>query len=271
LKLDFCNNKKRPATSPTTLLFVQLLLALLSTLPGNLSAIEEITTTGFAAPVEPISEAEAPGPQGATPLHTAAFNGQTLYALRLLHLGIDPNARLKTGNTPLHLAALRGHALIAELLIGHGAEVNSLNDDGDTPLDMAIEYRHEEVARILLGHHANSSKKFVELNELRSVLYQKQPVHGISDLDLNPDIDTAQTEKDAQETKTKRPPSKISHPSEDRCLIQLASLSPRTHAMTYWQRLQTRFSEELGSLSPVLQSITVNDMAFTRVQAGPVE
>src|SRR4051812_48579074 len=63
---------------------------------------------------------------GWTPLHLAAYFGNTKIAEMLLGQGADVTARSRnsTGNTPLHAALAGNHKLVAGLLVGHGADVN---------------------------------------------------------------------------------------------------------------------------------------------------
>lgn len=55
----------------------------------------------------------------------------------LTEMGLNVNARTKTGQTVLHKAATGCSAEIIELLIAHGADVNAKNEKGKTPLHKA--------------------------------------------------------------------------------------------------------------------------------------
>jgi len=76
---------------------------------------------------------------GWTPLHLAAFFGQTGAARYLLDSHADPAAvsRNETGNTPLHAAVAARQTATAELLLSHGANVDASSGGGWRPLHSA--------------------------------------------------------------------------------------------------------------------------------------
>ena len=123
---------------------------------------------------------------GFTPLHLAAYFGQTQWlefssiagptrmlcravrwpygrckcrgepalgiVTRLLDHGAEVNAKQHGGWTPLHAAAFNGDLPMAggSSCVRHGPVPAS--DDGKTPLDVAVEKGHEPVANWLRGH-----------------------------------------------------------------------------------------------------------------------
>ncbi|HVC21386.1 MAG TPA: ankyrin repeat domain-containing protein [Vicinamibacterales bacterium] len=96
-------------------------------------------------------------PDGWTPLHLAAFFGQTKAAESLLAHGADP-ARVSansTGNTPLHAALAGGHALAAGLLVGAGADVNATSAGGWRPLHVAVAAGHLDQVKTLVAQGAD--------------------------------------------------------------------------------------------------------------------
>ena len=75
--------------------------------------------------------------------------------------GADVNAKDDQGynlETPLHKAAFWGNTEIIEFLIAKGAEVNVKNKDGKTPLDWAIEY-DDETADLLRKHGGKTGRE----------------------------------------------------------------------------------------------------------------
>jgi len=84
-----------------------------------------------------------------TPLEAAAAAQQVNMVRLLLKLGADPNARSGGGMTPLHEAAGNGNMEIVKLLLSAGASVRAKSDSGKTPAELASERRHEDVADYL--------------------------------------------------------------------------------------------------------------------------
>ncbi|HEX6975946.1 MAG TPA: ankyrin repeat domain-containing protein [Vicinamibacterales bacterium] len=94
---------------------------------------------------------------GWTPLHLAAFFGQTAAMARLLEAGADTAAvsRNSLTNTPLHAAVAGGHVDGALLLIERGAPVNVTDAGGHTPLHIAAEAGTVPIVTALLDRGAD--------------------------------------------------------------------------------------------------------------------
>jgi ankyrin repeat protein len=94
---------------------------------------------------------------GWTPLHLAAFFGQTDAARLLLNKGALVNARSTNPmhNMPLHAAAAGRHVEVARLLIEHGAPVNALQHGGWSPLHAAAQNGDIELAKALVAAGAD--------------------------------------------------------------------------------------------------------------------
>jgi ankyrin repeat protein len=94
---------------------------------------------------------------GWTPLHLAAFFGQTEAARLLLNKGAIVNARSTNpmANMPLHAAAAGRHVELVKLLIDHGAPVNARQHGGWSPLHAAAQNGDLEMAKILIAAGAD--------------------------------------------------------------------------------------------------------------------
>jgi uncharacterized protein len=101
-------------------------------------------------------------PDGWTPLHLAAFFGQTSAAETLLERGAEVHARSRnpTANTPLHAAlAGRTETALVRLLLAHRADANARGGAGVTPLHLAASRGNRELVEALLEHGATLSAR----------------------------------------------------------------------------------------------------------------
>jgi uncharacterized protein len=97
---------------------------------------------------------------GITPLHKAAYEGDTKSAQALITKGADVNSQDTYGWTPLHDAALQGNVAIVDLLLKEGAQVNVQDkEDFYTPLHDAVEEQHLEVIERLIKAGASTTLK----------------------------------------------------------------------------------------------------------------
>lgn len=88
-------------------------------------------------------------PMELQPLHSAVAGGSVESVRLLIEHGADPNALQEGGWTPLMGAAGAGHEEMVELLIDAGADPGAENDQGLTAMDLAEEKNHESVADFL--------------------------------------------------------------------------------------------------------------------------
>src|SRR3954468_15932255 len=72
-----------------------------------------------------------------TPLHAAASGSHASVVRILVDAGADPNNRQRHGYTPLHSAAANGDLESLELLLDAGADPAATNDEAETPLALA--------------------------------------------------------------------------------------------------------------------------------------
>jgi ankyrin repeat protein len=75
------------------------------------------------------------GPDGDTPFHIAAYDGDIDGVKIMLPYIGDVNLKGDIGNTPLHYAISNRKLPMVELLISNGAKIDLGNDYGDTPLE----------------------------------------------------------------------------------------------------------------------------------------
>jgi ankyrin repeat protein len=99
---------------------------------------------------------------GRTPLHLAAYHGDTGAAELLLANKAEVNVTDNNGSTPLHMTAKlkwHGNKGVAELLLANKAEVNVTDNNGHTPLHWAAANGHKDVVELLLSNKADVNAK----------------------------------------------------------------------------------------------------------------
>ena len=97
--------------------------------------------------------------RGWTPLHNAAFNGQTKMIQLLLAHGATVDATDKDGATPLHVAATTDNPDAIEALLQGGAQISALDHQGETPLQKAAEAGSLPATEVFLRHHASTEER----------------------------------------------------------------------------------------------------------------
>lgn len=103
----------------------------------------------------------APDRFGHSPMHYAAYKGNSSIVEYLLDRGGDPNARGRHDSTPLHSAAWGRNRRTLEVLLENGADVNARTDEGETPSMTASLRGEKETLEILLALSADPHAKDV--------------------------------------------------------------------------------------------------------------
>lgn len=94
------------------------------------------------------------GRNGFTPLHLAAYDGNTALTGLLITYNADVNKATVSGYTPLMLAAQNGHFEVVNLLINYGAALEETSSTGKTALSCAAANGHKSVVDLLLTQQA---------------------------------------------------------------------------------------------------------------------
>jgi ankyrin repeat protein len=100
-----------------------------------------------------------------TPLQTALLPGEIGTAKLLLDHGADVLVRQTLGFAPIHEAALLGRVDLIELLLAHGAELDARGNDGRTALSEAIRGGHQDAIDFLRAKGANAGKITADLTK----------------------------------------------------------------------------------------------------------
>jgi ankyrin repeat protein len=94
-------------------------------------------------------------PDGATPLHWAAYLDRLEVAALLLEAGAQPDTPNRYGVTPLLIACETASAPLVELLLRAGAAPNRASPEGETPLMLASRAGNLGAVKALLGRGAD--------------------------------------------------------------------------------------------------------------------
>jgi ankyrin repeat protein len=104
--------------------------------------------------VEHPEDVNARGGEYETPMHAAAFGGQTDILALLIQHGADINGLYNRDETPLLVASRNARLEAGQFLLNHGADINARDKYNDTALTYASINRHIEFARMLLERGA---------------------------------------------------------------------------------------------------------------------
>lgn len=119
------------------------------------------------------------GPQGASPLHVAAYRDGEQLVRALIAAGLEVDARDRDGRTPLHWAAFMGRSrALGALVAAPGIDLDAADKMGRTPLDWAVAACQKQVAELLRARGARPPSAD-GIRRLDACAAQKpSPLHG---------------------------------------------------------------------------------------------
>lgn len=122
------------------------------------SLVDLVEQQKFAEALQSIAggaDVNTPSVDGTTPLHYAAYYGNTELVQRLLRAEANPNTKNDYGSSPMSEAATVGNTEMLELLLDAGADVESPNLEGQTALMAVARTGNVEAAELLIDHGAD--------------------------------------------------------------------------------------------------------------------
>ena len=120
-------------------------------------AIDYATARGLREVVERLSTGSTADTHGNTPLHQAAFNGQSEIVRSLLSTFPDmTDATNDDGETPLVIACMKGNLAVVKLLLDAGADANRSQLNGNSPLHFAAWSGNKFIGNDLIAAHAQA-------------------------------------------------------------------------------------------------------------------
>jgi ankyrin repeat protein len=142
-----------------------------------LRAAQRNDATVALAAIEDGVDVNARSPDGTTPLHWAAYNGNVALVERLVAAGADVTAANEFGSTPLAEAATVGNAQLIAALLEAGAPVDAPGADGQTALMVVARSGNTAAAEVLLerGADVNAREAWRDQTALIWAAAQNQP------------------------------------------------------------------------------------------------
>lgn len=119
---------------------------------GDSSAVKDAIWAPYAYEKTDVNESDH---LKRSPLHAAAYFGQTQIAETLITVGARVNCRDSFWVTPLHLACYSGHKNMVDVLIKHDAIVNAIDKNWQTPLHVAVARNAIDCVRSLIPRISN--------------------------------------------------------------------------------------------------------------------
>ncbi len=122
-------------------------------------AVKEMDRTAVRALLAKRADVNAPGIDGTTALHWAAYQDDLETAQLLVRAGANVKAANRYGVTPLSLACTSGNSAMVELLLKAGADPNTTLPGGETALMTAARTGKVDTVKALLSRGADVHAK----------------------------------------------------------------------------------------------------------------
>ena len=147
-----CHNPRvRPSI---VLLSLTLLFSARPAAAATGGTLLEAAAAGDAAAVRALlkqgQNVDAPGPDGATPLHWAAHADDLEIVDVLIRAGANVSATNVLGVSPIYIAASNGSPAVIRRLLDAHADVNAADATGDTVLMAAVRAENPETVKLLI-------------------------------------------------------------------------------------------------------------------------
>ena len=220
---------------------------------------------GSATPGSTRIDTERRGQQGETLLHWVVFEGDIGMVRQLIAAGADVNARVEKGATPLHMAAYRGHTEIARLLLDHGARINAETDAGVTALDWAQRNRHADLIQLLRGRGGKQGQAAAAEREKPVTADVRRPLR-LDPLHLSLEYQAGDKRFDPATQPADSELRLVTDKGGSR--VQLGAYSSEPRAREAWATYRKQHPELLTGHELLLDSATVRDKRYFRVQIG---
>jgi len=171
-----------------------------------------------------------------TPLHLAAWSGQTEVAEFLCNHKADVGAAAVDDMAAIHFASQKGHLEIVRILLRSGASVNACTRKGMSALHYAVQGSHLEVVKFLIRKGASlctktkAGKRPIDLvkdDEVRSILTSPEELSksnkesqtnkppAVSATNVKCDIDNVEAEPKESSMEKKEGPAITQEEEED--------------------------------------------------------
>lgn len=146
---------------------------------GHVHVLEWLLEEGRDTGVNTVDE------DARTPLHWAAWHGQTLAVQALVEMGTIVDRTTRTGFTALHYACFSGKLDTVEALVRAGAKIDIKDESSQTPQEVASRFNKPEVVAFFESGRARAMAEEAKL--LVPVHRHQQLAQGAGEESVYPD------------------------------------------------------------------------------------